>query len=79
MNQIIPVGKGILLCSPDITAARADELRDRWREVFPDVRMLVVNAQMVEMPNGPTIFQFTGDVTPTVVAEFQRWWKEVQP
>ena len=77
MNQIIPVGKGILFAAGEITASRAEELRERWVRVFPDVPMLVVNAQLVERLGGPTVFEFTGDVTPTVVAEFQRWWAEV--
>jgi hypothetical protein len=80
MIQILPVGKGVVLAVPMlITSDRYEAMRTAWEERMPDVPMVVVSpARIVTLPGGAQLlFEFTGDVTPTLVAEFRRWWEEV--
>lgn len=80
MTQIIPVGKGILIAHGErVSLDQYQAMVEKWRETFPDVPMLLVQGELKLLPEGelPAVFEFTGEVTPTVVAEFQRWWKEV--
>jgi hypothetical protein len=81
MNQIMPVGDGVLIAiekKVDIGLFRV--LQATWEARFPTVPCLIVSeAQIVQMPNDAGIlFEFTGhDISPTFIAEFQRWWEEV--
>lgn len=81
MNQIMPVGKGVLFVVGDekVRPEVFEALKARWDEHFPDVPCFVVGpATIVQRgDNELMLFEFTGDVSPTMVAEFQRWWEEV--
>lgn len=48
-----------------------------WRERLPDVKSIIVNDARIIEREEITLFSFTGDVSPTMVAEFQLWWQEV--
>lgn len=79
MNQIMPVGKGVLIALEDATREQHHYLNDAWRVRFPDVPVFIITpAQIVQRDNAPLMIEFTGtDLTPTFVAEFQRWWEGV--
>lgn len=78
MNQIMRIGKGVVIA---VEAKMRQEDFVRWREVwkseFPDVPLIVVPEARIVERDEITVFEFTGSVTPTFVAEFNRWWKEV--
>ena len=77
MNQIMPVGKGILIAVEDrMTSTMHDNFTRKWQQIMPDVPVILINAQFV-LEGDIGLFQFTGDVSATVIAEFQRWWEEV--
>jgi hypothetical protein len=80
MNQIMPVGTGVVIALGE--GVRPDQLqyiREAWREHFPDVPVFVVGpAEIVLREDRSILFEFTGtNLTPTFVAEFQRWWEGV--
>lgn len=80
MIQIMPVGKGVLLAITDakVRPEVYQYLSEKWNDYFPDVSGFVIGpAQIVVRDGQPILFEFTGEITPTVVAEFQRWWEEV--
>lgn len=79
MNQIIPVGRGILVATDmPLRHDTYEAFAAAWRDKLPDVPMALIQGQIVLIPgNEIATFEFTGDVSPTVVAEFQRWWAEV--
>ena len=79
MNQIIPVGKGILIATDQpVSRAGHEHMTSVWRGIFPDIPMVLIEGRIALLPNtGLAMFEFTGEVSPTVVAEFQRWWEEV--
>jgi len=81
MNQIMAVGKGVLIALSDekIRPEVIEMLKARWDEHFPDVPVFVIGpAQIVQRGDEVLLFEFTGtNLTETFVAEFQRWWEEV--
>ena len=79
MNQIMAVGKGVVIAvERKLEYDQFDRLSAAWRERFPDIPSFFIGeAQIIVRDNQPILFQFTGDVTPTMVAEFRRWWEEV--
>lgn len=80
MNQILRVGKGIIIATErQMTAEAAYLLREIWHENLPDVPLVIVpESRVIEGGDDrPMMFEFTGDVTPTVIAEFRRWWEEL--
>ena len=81
MNQIIPIGKGILIATDhEVDYATYQNFADNWRERVPDVPMILIQGKVTTLPGTDiSVFEFTGDVSPTVVAEFQRWWEVVHP
>lgn len=80
MNQIMPVGKGVLIAiERAIRPEEFERIKDLWEREFPDVPVFVVgDAQIILRDGQPILFEFTGTgLTPTFVAEFQRWWEGV--
>lgn len=79
MIQIMPVGNGIVIAvEHQLKMDEHQRFIEAWREKFPGIpAFLASEARIVLQGDQPILFEFTGDVTPTVVAEFQRWWKEV--
>jgi hypothetical protein len=80
MNQIMPIGKGLVIAIE--RAMKMDQhqaFMELWREKFPDIPVFLANeAQIIQREGQPILFEFTGDnITPTFVAEFQRWWETV--
>lgn len=78
MNQIMQVGRGIVMAiDGPVSRDQIEVIGRKWGEMMPDVpAFFVPNAQIIERGE-TTVFQFTGNVSPTMVAEFQRWWEEV--
>ena len=72
------VGKGVVLASESqLTQRDAYGLSEHWHSVLPDVPLIIVNdCRIVQNEGEPILFEFTGGITETFVAEFQRWWKE---
>lgn len=79
MNQIMRVGKGVIVAmAADVRQEQVLRITDMWRNALPEVPLFIVpEARIIEREGDPLVFEFTGSVTPTFVAEFQRWWKEV--
>lgn len=77
MNQIMRVGKGVVFAfDRSLRMDEVDRMSHFWKEKMPDVpAFFVPEAQIVDRGE-ITMFEFTGDVTPTMIAEFQLWWKE---
>ena len=79
MNQIMPVGKGIVIAIEH--PLRADQLQhfmEAWQERMGDIPAFIIGEAQIVTKGEHTLFEFTGnDITPTFVAEFQRWWEEV--
>lgn len=80
MNQVMRVGNGVLVTiERQLSARDHDRFNQRWREIFPDVPVVIINeAQIVARDGEPILIEFTGeDFTPTFVDEFKRWWEGV--
>jgi hypothetical protein len=78
MNQIMPVGKGILIAIDGrLTAEQRHRFREEWGERMPGIPAFVVDYAQIVREGEISLFQFTGDVSPTMVAEFQLWWEGV--
>lgn len=80
MNQIMPVGKGVLVAlDRHIPAEKIHEVTSYWHEKMPDVPVFfIADAQIVLRDDKTVIFEFRGDTfTPTTAAEFAKWWEEV--
>lgn len=76
----MPVGKGIVIAMEQrISSSQVQAIMEMWREKFgPEIPFILVpEAQIVLKGDEPILFEFTGStITPTFVAEFQRWWEE---
>lgn len=81
MNQIMPVGRGVLLaCDRALRRDEQERLRMTWDDAFPEIPMFCISeCQIVLRDGGAILFQFTGDVSKTVISEFQRWWEDQEP
>jgi len=79
MNQIMRVGDGVILAiDREVRPDEFEHIGKSWREAFPGIRVFVAgNTQIIEQGDGGILFEFTGDVTPTFVAEFKRWWESL--
>ena len=78
MNQILPVKGGVLVAIEQAIPREVSEhFMEAWRERLPDVPMFIIGEAQIVQLEGDLLFQFTGDVTDTFVAEFQRWWEAV--
>ena len=78
MNQIMRVGRGVLFAvEQSIRPEQIEHIGQLWRDVLPNIPMIVLSeTRIVETPgDGPLMFEFTGSISPTMVAEFQRWWE----
>ena len=74
------VGKGVVIaCEERVSPATLEHFHDKWKKQMPGVpAILVSEARIVVRDNVPILFEFTGsDITPTFVAEFQKWWEGV--
>lgn len=81
MNQLLRLNDRVVVWALERSMPRGQfvELQRVWKErigesprlaIFPETR-IVINDE-----GKPLMFEFTGDVTPTFVAEFLRWWEE---
>jgi hypothetical protein len=78
MNQIMPIGKGVVIAiEGPVPRERLDALGHMWHDRMPDVPAIFVPDAQIVQRGKTTVFEFTGSVTPTFVAEFQRWWEGV--
>lgn len=78
MNQIMLVGKGVLVATENrMTADSQRHFTEMWREQMPGIPMIVISEAQFVLEGEIGLFEFTGDVSPTMVAEFQLWWEEV--
>jgi len=78
MNQLMRVGRGVVFAIDHrVSPQECYQLGEQWRRVLPDVPMIVVPEARVVIGEGeaPLLFEFTGDVTPTFIAEFKLWWE----
>lgn len=73
----MPVGKGILVVLEAGTPEQMRAFQAAWADRIPDVPCFVVGPAQIVQRGEITLFEFTGDISPTLVAEFQRWWEGV--
>jgi hypothetical protein len=78
MNQIMPIGKGVIIAI-DQNASRGQiaALGDMWSDKMPDVPAIFISDAQIVQRGEITLFEFTGNISPTMVAEFQLWWEGV--
>lgn len=82
MNQLLRLNDKAVIWAFDrnIHTAAAESMYAKWKEALgeagADIRLLILpETQIVETGDGSILFQFSGSITPTMVAEFQRWWE----
>jgi len=80
MNQIMRVGNGVIMAwEKPLRQDMYQHIADEWRHVMGGIPLFIVpEARIVEAEGDrPMIFEFTGDVTPTFIAEFKLWWENL--
>jgi hypothetical protein len=80
LNQLMRVNDHLIVwaVAQPIRVEQVEEILARWRMEIGLDPMLAIFADTKIVETGDRIlFQFSGDITPTMVAEFQRWWEEV--